>query len=110
MPDAAGQSLEEPDVRARAGEFDMTETLASHFRQRDFDSAFVADHSAMFHAFVFPAEALPVRYRSEDPGAEQAVLLGFECPIIDGFRLGDFAVRPRADFFRRGQADTDAVK
>src|SRR5262249_30192748 len=56
------------------------------------------------------AEALPVDDRAEDLGAEQAVTLGLERPVVDGLGLGDLAVRPRSDLLRRGQADPDAVE
>ena len=110
MADAAGQSLEEPDVRTRAGQFDVTETFAAHFRQRDFDAALVADDAAVLHALVLSAQTFPVRHRTENSGAEQAVFFRLERSVVDGFRLGDFAVRPRANLFRRGQTDSDAVK
>src|SRR5208282_3859640 len=35
MPDAAGQALEEPHVRTGRGQFDVPQTLAANFRQRD---------------------------------------------------------------------------
>ena len=71
MADAARQSLEEPDVRTRAGQLDVTETLAANFRQRDFDAALVADDAAVLHALVLAAQAFPVGYGSEDSRAEQ---------------------------------------
>src|SRR5205823_1671990 len=33
-----------------------------------------------------------------------------EGAIVDGFRLGDFAVRPAPDFFGRGQADANSIE
>ena len=61
VPDAAGQSLEEPDVRARAGQFDVAQALAAHLRQRDFDAALVADDAAVLHALVLSAQDIPSR-------------------------------------------------
>ena len=100
VSDARGQALEEPDVRARAGQFDVAEAFAPHAGESNFHAALIADDSAMLHPLVLAAEAFPVRYRSENTGAEQAVALRLKGAVIDGFRLGDFAMAPAADFFR----------
>ena len=110
VADARRQSLEEPDMRAGAGQFDMAEAFAAHTRQRHFDAALVADHAAMLHPLVLAAETFPVRHGSEDPRAEQAVAFRFERAVIDGFRLGDFAVAPASDLLRRSQRDPDRVE
>src|SRR5208282_3184172 len=110
VADAAGQTLEEPDVRAGRRELDMAEALAADFAQGDFDAALVANHAAMLHALVFAAQAFPVRDRTENLGAEQAIALGLEGAVIDRLRLGDFTVRPGADFFRTRQADANGIK
>ena len=47
---------------------------------------------------------------SENAGAEQAVALRLEGPVIDGFGLGYFAVRPAPDFLRRGQTDSNRIE
>src|SRR5271168_1565529 len=64
----------------------------------------------MLHALVLAAEAFPVGYRAEDAGAEQAVPLRLEGAVVDGLRLGDFAMRPAPDLFRRRQADADSIE
>src|SRR5438067_1880824 len=64
----------------------------------------------MFHPLVFAAETFPVRYGTENTGAEQSVFLRLECAVVDGFRLCYFAMRPRANLFWRSQTDPDAVK
>ena len=104
VADAARQALEEPDVRAGAGQFDVAEALAAHARQRDFDAALVADDAAVLHALVLAAQAFPVGDRAEDAGAEQTVALRLEGAVVDRFRLGDFAVGPAPDLLRRSQA------
>src|SRR6202035_4654571 len=88
----------------------MAESLAADFAERNFDAALIADHSAMLHPLVFSAQAFPVRDGAENLGAEQAVALRLEGAVIDGFRLGDFTVRPRTDFFRTRQADANGIK
>src|SRR5271168_4768563 len=64
----------------------------------------------MLHALVLAAEALPVGYGAEDAGAEQAIPLRLEGAVVDGLRLGDLAVRPAPDFFRRRQTDADGIE
>ena len=110
VPDAAGQSLEEPHVRAGRSQLDVAQALAADFRQRDFHAALVADHAAVLHALVLAAQTLPVGYRTENARAEQAIALRLEGAVVDGLGLGDFAMRPAPDFFRRGQADADGVE
>src|SRR5438270_1348884 len=97
-------------MRAWRSQLNVAQPLTANFGQCDFNAALVADHAAMFHSFVFAAQAFPVRYRTENAGAEQAVALRLEGAVIDGFRLGHFAVRPAANFFRRGQADSYGIK
>ncbi len=110
VANAAGQTLEEPDVRARGRQLDVAEALAAHFAESDFNAALVANHAAVLHALVLAAEALPVRDWTEDFGAEQAVTFGLEGTVVDGLRLGDLTVRPGTDFFRTGQADPDGIE
>src|SRR5208282_2358922 len=73
-------------------------------------AALVADHAAMLHALVLAAEAFPVGYRAKDAGAEQPVPLRLEGAVVDSLRLGNFAMRPAPDFFRRRQADADGIE
>src|SRR5215469_7237793 len=110
MADARREALEEPNVGAGAGEFDVAETLAAHASERNFHAALVADHAPVLHPLVLAAETFPVRHGSEDPRAEQAVSLGLERTVIDCFRFGDFAVTPASDLLRRSQRDPDRVK
>ena len=110
VADARRQALEEPDVRAGRGELDVAEAFATDLGEGDFDAALVADHAAVLHALVLAAEALPVGDRSKDARAEQAVAFGLERAVVDGFRLGDFTMRPRADLLGRGELDLDGVE
>ena len=79
-------------------------------RERDFHAALVADHSAVLHALVLAAQAFPIRDRTKNARAEQSIALRLEGAVVDGFRLGYFAVRPAPDFFRRGQADANGIE
>jgi len=105
-----GRPLKNHNVRAGRSQLDVAEAFAANFRERDFHAALVADDSAMFHALVLAAQALPVGYRTKDAGAEQAVALRFEGAVVDSFGLGDFAMGPAPDFFRRCEADLDGIE
>ena len=110
VADAAGQALEEPHVRAGRSQLDVSQAFTANFAQRDFDAALVANHAAVLHALVLAAQALPVGDRAKNFGAEQAVAFRLERAVVDGLGLGDFAVRPGADFLRAGQADTNGIE
>ncbi len=110
MRDAARQRLQEPDVGDRRGQLDVAHPLAADARQGDFDAALLADDALVLHALVLAAQALVVLRRTKDAGAEQAVALRLERPVVDGLGLLDLAERPRADLLRRGQGDTDTVE
>ena len=105
-----GQALEEPDVRAGAGELDVAEALAADLGEGDFDAALIADDAAVLHALVLAAEALPVGDGAKDAGAEEAVALRLEGAVVDGLGLGDLAVRPGADLLRGGELNLDGVE
>src|ERR1700683_1903690 len=110
IADAAGQALEEPDVRAGRSQLDMAEALTADFAQSDFYAALIANDSAVLHALVFAAQTLPVGDRAKDLGAEEAVALRLEGTVVDGFRLGYFAMRPGPDFFRTRQRDANGIE
>src|SRR5690606_6065190 len=101
--------LQEPDVRNRAGQFDMAHALATHLGHCDFDAALFANDAAMLQAFVFATKTFVVFDGSEDLGAEQAITLGLERTVVDGFRLAYFAVRLLPLFFSRLDADRDGI-
>ncbi len=110
VSDAAGHGLEEPDVRDRDGQVDVTQPLAPHLGLRHLDAAAVADDPAVADALVLAAVALPVLHGTEDLFTEQPVALRLERPVVDGLRLGHFAVGPPADRLRRRQHDADRVE
>src|SRR5712692_8799996 len=110
VADAAGQALEEPHVRAGRSQLDVAEALAADLAQGDFDAALIADNSAVLHPLVLAAQAFPVGDGAKNLGAEEAVALGFERAVVDGLRLGDFAVRPGTNFFGTRQADANGIE
>src|SRR3954467_12252325 len=97
-------------MRDRSCEFDVTHALASDARQRHLDRALLADDALVLHALVLAAQALVVLDRPEDAGAEQAVALRLEGPVVDGFRLLDLAVGPGQNLLRRGNRNPDLVE
>ena len=88
----------------------MAHALAANFGQRDFHTAFFADHAAMLQALVFAAQAFVVFDRPENFRAKQAIAFRFESAVVDGFRLLDFAIRPRANLLRAGKPDLDRIE
>ena len=108
--DFGRQGLEKPDVGHGRGQFDVAHALAPHFGGDDFNAALFADNAAVLHALVFAAVALVVFDRPEDLGAEQAVALGFESPVVDGFRLFHFAVGPLADGLGGGNGNLNGFQ
>jgi hypothetical protein len=81
----------------RFGQFDMPHTLPANASQSYLDTATIADHSAMFDAFIFSARAFPIFYRTENAFTEQATFLRFESTIINRLRILDFPFGPRPD-------------
>ena len=110
VADTRRQAFEEPDMGAGRSQLDVSETLAAHLGQGDFDATLVASDPAVLHAFIFPAETLPVGYRPKDSRAEQSIAFRLEGAVINGLRLGNLTMRPAADFFRRGHTDADSIK
>src|SRR6266536_172086 len=100
VADAAGKTLKKPDVRTRTSQIDMTEPFSTHLGLSYLDSAFIADHSAMLHALILAAQALPVRNWTKDTRAEESITLWLEGPVIDRLRLCHLTVRPLPDLLR----------
>ena len=107
---AARNALEIPDVRHGDRELDVAHALAAHLCAGDLDAALIADDALISAALIASAVAFPVLRRSEDPFAEQTVLFGFQCAIVDRFGLLDLAVRPFKDLFRGSQTDLKSIK
>src|SRR5690606_5661594 len=106
----ARQRLEEPDVGHGHRQLDVPHALPAHLRERDLDSALVADVTAVADALELPAVALPVLDGAEDPLAEETIPLRLERPVVDRLRLRDFTVRPAPDLLGRGDLELDVVE
>src|SRR5258708_10913388 len=110
VADAARHALEEPDVRDRSGEVDVTHALAADLLPRHLDAAALADDPLVADSLVLAAVALPVARRPEDALAEQAVALGLQRAVVDGLRLRDLTRRPVADLLAGGKPDPNCVE
>ena len=108
--DTARQAFEKPNMHYRSRQLDMAHALAPHFGLDDLDAAFLADHAAMAHPFVFAAIAFVIFGRAKNLRAKQAVTFRLEGAIVNGLRFLDLAVRPRADLVGRGDRDFDCVE
>src|SRR5207248_7882055 len=110
VADPARDTLEEPDVRDRRGEVDVTHALAAHLLPRHLDAAALADDPLVADALVLPAVALPVAGRPEDALAEEAVPLRLQRAVVDRLGLRDLARRPVANLLARGKADPNRIE
>src|SRR5690606_17189828 len=97
VAEAAGHTLEEPDVGDRGGQLDVAHPLAAHLRARDFHATALADDALVADPLVLAAVALPVPLGTEDALVEQALLLRAEGAIVDRLGLLDLTVGPRPD-------------
>src|SRR5262249_39013981 len=83
--------------------------LATHPRMRHLHAAPIADHPLVLHPAVLAAGALPVLLGTEDPLAEETVLLRAVRAVVDGLGLLDLPERPAPDIVRAGQPDLDGA-
>ena len=103
-------AAEVPDVDDGGGQLDVAHALAADLGAGDLDAAALADDALEADALVLAAVALPVLGGTEDLLAEEPVLLRLERAVVDGLRLLDLAVGPRADRVGRGQGDPELVE
>ncbi len=106
----ARQALEEPDVHDGRRQVDVPHPLAADAAVGDLDAAAVADDALVLGAAVLAAGALVVALGTEDPLAEQPVLLGPVGAVVDGLGLFDLAVGPRADVVGRREGHLDGAE
>jgi hypothetical protein len=107
---ARRDALEVPDVGDGSGELDVTHALTADGALGDLHAATLADDALEADTLVLAAGALPVAGRPEDLLSEEAVLLGLERAVVDGFGLLHLTVRPRADVICGGQADAKLIE
>src|SRR5262249_3483166 len=110
VADARRNALEEPDVRDRCRQVDVTHALAPNLLPRHLDAAALADDPLVADALVLAAVALPVLRRTEDALAEETVTLGLECAVVDRLRLRSLAGRPVADLLAGCKPDPNRIE
>ena len=82
-----------------ARKFNVTHSLSTNFCQRNFNTTFLADNTAVLESLVLSAEALVVLDRAKNLGAEKTIALRLERTVVNSLGLLDLAVRPRSDHF-----------
>jgi hypothetical protein len=90
--------------------FNVAHALTANLGTCDFNATTLTDDSLKANTLVLTAVALPVASRSEDLFAEEAVLLGTKCAVVDCLWLLDLALGPKADLIRSGKADAELVE
>ena len=108
--DARRQRLQKPDVRDRAGQFNVTHTLTSNASQGNFNATLFAHHTTVLQTLVLTTQALVVFYRAKNLCAEQTIALGLKGSVVDGLRLFHLAVGPGSNHLGRCQADTNSIE
>src|SRR5436189_5039489 len=91
-------------------QFDMAHPFPANARERDFDTAAVANHAFMFDTLVFSARALPIARWTKNSLAEKSALFRFEGAVIDGLRVFALAFAQRAHRAARRAAERDLIK
>jgi hypothetical protein len=81
----------------RSSKLDVTHALTTNRGLSDLYATTLTNDSLKANSLVLATGALPVLGRTEDLLAEQTVLLRLESSVVDGLRLLNFTVRPRAD-------------
>ena len=109
---AAGDALEIPDMADWRGQLNVAHALAAHLGAGDLHAALVADLVLILKldALILAAVALPVLGGSKDALAEQAVALGLQGAVVNGFGLANLAVAPLEDLLRRCHSDLDGIQ
>ncbi len=92
--DTGRQRLQEPNVRGRRSQFNVTHTLTAYFSLRDFNATLLTNHTTVLQTLVLTAQAFVIFYWPKDTGTEKTVTLRFERTVVDGFRLFNFTERP----------------
>ena len=81
----------------RARKFNVAHTLTTHLGKCNFNTTLFTNYTAVLQALVLTTKTLVVLHWTKNLGAEQTIALRLERTIVDGLRLLNFAVRPRAN-------------
>jgi hypothetical protein len=94
----------------RGSQLDVTHTFPSHLRVGNLDTTTVTDNSLIPDRLELSAVAFPLLGSSKNPFTKKSIFLGSQSPIVNSFRLFNFAVAPGSNLIWRGQFDHYAVK
>jgi len=108
--DPTRQRLEEPNVCNRTGQVNVTETFTTNLARNDLDTTLFTDDATVLHALVFAAVTLVVFSWPKDFGTEETITLRLECPVVNRFRLLNFAKRTLTYLLGRRDRETNGVK
>ena len=97
-------------MRNRARKFDVAHALTAHFSHGHFNSALLANNTAMLETLVFAAQTFVVFDRTKNLRAKQTIALRLERPVVDGLWFTNFTVRPRADLFGRRDTNLNGIE
>ena len=98
--ETAGDTLGEPDMAHRAGQPDVTHTLAANLGAGNLNAAFITDDTLVADSLVFAAVAFEIFGGAENSFAKKAVAFRLESSVVNRLRLGYVAVRPAPNLFR----------
>ena len=73
-------------------QFDVSHALAAHLGTGHFNPATLTNDALETNPLVLTASAFPVLGRTKDGLAEEAILLGLKCAVVDGLWLLYFTV------------------
>src|SRR4030095_2031356 len=91
-------------------QLDVSHSLAPHPRQGHFHTATIANNAFVFYPLVFSAGTFPISCRTKNAFTEKSAFFRLERPVIDRFRVLNFALAPRAHGIARGHANRDLIK
>jgi hypothetical protein len=88
----------------------MTHAVTTNDGASDLHTTLLADDALVANTAIFTTVTFVVTIWTEDALVEQATLFGALCAVVDGFRLGHFAVRPFEDLVRRCKREADDIE
>jgi hypothetical protein len=94
----------------RYDQFDMAHALTTNFLLCYFYPTAITNNTFVTDTLIFTTVTLIILYRAKDSLTEQTIAFRLVRPVVNGFRLQNFTVRPLQDIIGRRQADGDAVK
>ncbi len=92
----------------RSGELDMTRSLTTNLRGRDFDSTSLTHDSLVADTLVFAAGTLIVLAWAKNLLTEKSTSLRALCTVVDSFRDEYFSIGEGSDIILVRESDRDS--